>query len=438
MWTRRQALGTLGRTGGGAVAAILSPDGLRRALHAAGTAQHRRPEDTATDEDFWLEIQQAFTVDRTLLNLNNGGIGLSARPVHDAFKHYLDVVNQAPTHYMWEVIGNSRVLEQVRQRLAATAGCDAEEIALTRNATEANALVQMGLDLKPGDEVLMTDQEHPGEDERWNQRARRDGITLVKVPVPTPPKSLDELTSALTARMTARTKVLFFMHVSWKTGQAYPVQALCAEARRRGILSIVDGAHGFAHLPTALSAFGCDAYGTSLHKWLGAPMGTGFLYVRRDVIPKVWTLMGAPARRDADIRKFEWSYGTYPTANVAAIAEALTFHGTLGPERKLARLRYLTARWAERVRTRANVRLYTSLDHGQSGAIATVGIEGVDPGALARHLWDSHRIMVVPRTHPGQVAGVRVTPHLYTTLAEIDRFADVFERIATEGLPRPS
>jgi selenocysteine lyase/cysteine desulfurase len=434
MWSRRQALTTCARATGSIVAfAGLRADALARVADAAAAVGSRSALDTASDEDFWREVQQAFAVDRTILNLNNGGVGVSTRAVHDAFKQYLDVSNQAPPHYMWSVVGGN--LDSVRRQLAAAADCDPDELAITRNATEANALVQMGLDLERGDEVLMTDQEHPGEDERWNQRARREGIALVRVPFPTPPASPGSLLAALTERMTPRTKVLFFSHVTWKTGQVFPVKELCAAARSRGIASIVDGAHGFAHLPASMRELGCDYYGTSLHKWLGAPVGTGFLYVRRENIGKVWTLMGAPSRLDRDIRKFEWSIGTHPAANFAAIAEALSFQQTLGLERKLERLRYLKRRWAQRVTALPNVRLYTSLEAEQSGAIATVGIEGIDPAKLAAHLWSAHRILVVPRAHPGQMAGIRVTPHLYTTIAEIDRFGDAFERVARQGLP---
>jgi selenocysteine lyase/cysteine desulfurase len=352
--------------------------------------------------------------------------------VQEAFTRYLDVSNQAPPHYMWSVVGGN--LETVRRRLAAAADCDPEEIALTRNTTEALANVQMGLDLEAGDEVLMTDQEHPGEDTRWEQRAEREGIRLVKVPFPTPPDRPADLTRRLEEGITPRTKLLFFAQVTWKTGQIFPVKEICAMARARGIPTIVDGAHGFGHFPMSLRELGCDYYGTSLHKWLGAPVGTGFLFIRRENIEKVWTIMGAPPRLAADIRKFEWSIGTYPAANWAAISEALTFQNTLGLERKAERLRYLKNRWAERVRTLPNVKLYTSLDPDQSCAIGTVGIEGIDPRELTKELWDRHRILVVPRTQEKQFAGIRVTPHLYTTLDEVDFFASALEEISRKGL----
>jgi selenocysteine lyase/cysteine desulfurase len=384
--------------------------------------------DLARDEGFWREIQAAFSVDRNLINLNNGGVGLATRGVHEAFTRYLDVSNQAPPHYMWSVVGGN--LETVRRRLAAAADCSPEEIALTRNTTEALANVQMGLDLKAGDEVLMTDQEHPGEDTRWEQRARREGIRLVKVPFPTPPDRPSDLTQRFEEGITPRTKLVFFAQVTWKTGQIFPVKEICAMARERGIPTIVDGAHGFGHFPMSLRDLGCDYYGTSLHKWLGAPVGTGFLFIRRENIEKVFPIMGAPPRLHADIRKFEWSIGTYPAANWAAISEALTFQNTLGLERKAERLRYLKNRWAERVRKLPNVQLATSLDPDQSCAIGTVSIDGVDPVKLTKELWDRHRILVVPRTQEKQFAGIRVTPHLYTTLDEVDLFASALEEAA--------
>jgi len=204
--------------------------------------------------------------------------------------------------------------------------------------------------------------------------------------------------------------------------------------RRRGIPVIVDGAHSFAHFPFTQEDLGCDYFATSLHKWLFAPHGTGMLYVRKARIPEVWPLTAAEPRQDADIRKFE-EIGTHPAAPYLGIAEAITFHDGIGAERKAERLRYLKSYWVERVQGLPGVKLYTSMDPRFSCGIGTVGLEGKDPGAMAAYLFQRHRIIATPIVAPN-VSGLRITPSVYTTLDELDRFADAFGRIAREGLPQ--
>ena len=199
---------------------------------------------------------------------------------------------------------------------------------------------------------------------------------------------------------------------------------------------IVDGAHSFAHFPFTRDELQCDYLGSSLHKWLFAPKGTGLLYVRRDKIERLWPLMAAEKKQAADIRKFE-EIGTHPAAPRLAIGEALLFHSGLGPKRKEARLRYLSRYWMTRLKDLPRVRFHTSFDDAQSCAIATVEIEGVDPGALGAYLMDKHKIFATPIVHD-EFRGLRVTPSVYTTLPELDRFVEVMEGVARKGLPATS
>ena len=235
--------------------------------------------------------------------------------------------------------------------------------------------------------------------------------------------------SILLGAVTARTKVLHFCHITNLTGQIFPVRRICDAARAKGIKTIVDGAHAFAHFPFRGSDLGCDYYGTSLHKWLLAPIGTGFLYVRRENIESLWPLQPASAKRAKDIRKFE-EIGTHPAANHNAIAEALGFHEGIGSERKASRLRYLRNRWADRLRANPRIRIHTSMDPAQSCAIGTVQIVGVPTGTVTTQLWDKWRIIATPIVH-AEYEGVRVTPNVYTTLDEIDTFAGAMEKIAS-------
>ena len=425
MFTRRAFLQSTG-SAGIAAAVAFRDDGFSRVEAAARHVEGRPLEDVAADENYWREIQQAFTLDRTIINLNNGGCCPSPRVVHEAFKRYLDISNQAPVYHMWQVLEPN--IESVRRRLAAAFGCEADEMAITRNASEALQIAQLGIDLKPGDEVVTTNQDYGRMLDTWEQRVRRDGIKLSKVSFPVPPKSMDVLAERLLSAITPATKVLHFCHITNLTGQIFPVKKIADEARRRGIKTVVDGAHAFGHFPFKASDLGCDYYGTSLHKWLLAPIGTGFLYVRKENIASLWPLTPAAASRSNDIRKFE-EIGTHPAANHNAIAEALTFHEGIGIERKSARLRYLRDRWATRLGKNAKVKIHTNLDPAHSCAIGCVQIVGVPTPKVVSTLWEKWRIIATPIVH-AEYEGLRVTPNVYTTLEEVDTFASAMEEIA--------
>lgn len=421
--TRRAFLRHLG--GAATVAAVGRADALARIRRAAARVEGRPPALVAADEDFWREIRGAFTLDRTIVNLNNGGVCPSPRTVHEAVKRYLDISNQAPAYYMWQVLEPN--LETVRRGLAAEFGCDPEELAVTRNASEALQIAQLGLDLRRGDEVLTTNQDYPRMLDTWQQRVRREGIVLQQIAFPVPPDSPDDLVTRIERAITPRTRVIHICHITNLTGHIFPVREICRLARARGIRTIVDGAHAFAHFPFTLADLECDMYGTSLHKWLLAPVGTGFLYVRRNLIPEIWPLTPANESKTDDIRKFE-EIGTHPAAMHNAIAEALEFHHGIGGARKAARLRLLKDRWARRLHGQPRLRVLTSFAPSESCAIGLLSLEGLEPAKVAAHLWERHRILVTPIQHP-EFNGIRVTPNLYTTPDEIDVFAAAIESL---------
>jgi selenocysteine lyase/cysteine desulfurase len=430
MYTRRTFLRSVGAAATATVTARFAEGGIERIVSASRSAGNAPLDKVAADEDFWREIQQAFTVDRSIINLNNGGVSPSPRIVQEAMKSYLDYSNQAPVYTMWRVLEPQ--VESIRTRLAAAFGCEPEEMAITRNASEALEICIFGLDLKPSDEVLTTNQDYPRMITSWNQRERREGIRLNQISFPVPPPSMDDLYERFERAITPRTRVIQICHITNLTGQIFPVKRICQLGRERGIEVIVDGAHAFAHFPFKLADLDCDYYGTSLHKWLLAPHGTGFLYVRKAKIGKLWPLMAADQKQDNDIRKFE-EIGTHPAANHNAIAEALTFHEGIGPERKAVRLRYLKDRWARRLESQKGVRVLTPYDPAQSCGLALLSLDGVDHIKLGNHLWEKHRILVTPITHP-EFRGLRITPNVYTTTAEIDVFCDAVEKALHAGL----
>jgi selenocysteine lyase/cysteine desulfurase len=404
--------------------AFFRPDAAER-VRAATAGNQRAPEDLARDEDFWREIQSAFTLDRNIINLNNGGVSPAPRVVQDAMRRYLEFSNIAPAYTMWTVLEPE--VESVRRRLAADFGCDPEEMAITRNTSESLETVQFGLPLQPGDEVLTTDQDYPRMITTWKQRERREGIVLKMISFPTPPPSLEDLAERFERAITPRTRVIHFCHITNLTGQIFPVERICRLARERGIEAIVDGAHAYAQFPFKHADLDCDYYGTSLHKWLLAPIGTGFLYVRKSKIAKIWPLMAAPAEMDGNIRKFE-EIGTHPAANHNAIADALQFHQAIGVERKAARLRYLRTLWTERLTRLPRISTPTSPDPRQSCGIGLLSVKGRDPGKLAGELWDQYRILTVAIVHK-QFQGLRITPNIYTTRGEIDTFCHAVEKL---------
>ncbi len=432
MYSRRQLLGAVVRPAAGAMAIAALRPGRALAIARELAAESGGPEEIAADSRFWFEVQQAFTVDRSLVNLNNGGVSPSPAIVQAAMKRHLDYSNEAPPYTMWRVLEPQR--EAVRERLARTFGCEGEEIALTRNASEGLQICQLGFDLEPGDEVLTTTQDYPRMVTTFKQRERRDGIVLRQFPIPIPAEDPAEIVALFERHMTERTRLVLMCHMINITGQILPVREVVWMGRRRGVPTIVDGAHTFAHFDFAHEDLDCDYFATSLHKWLFAPHGTGLLYVRRDKIPALWPMMAAPDTMDADIRKYE-EIGTHPAANYLAIAEALTFHQGIGARRKAARLVYLRDLWAKRLLAASDrVRLHTSLKPGRACGIATVQVEGLDSMALADHLWQRHRILVVAIRHP-EFEGLRVSPSVYTTEEELERFCESVERVIRDGLP---
>ncbi|MFN0010980.1 MAG: aminotransferase class V-fold PLP-dependent enzyme [Phycisphaerales bacterium] len=394
------------------------------------------PEALAGDEDFWVPVQRAFTQDRSVINLNNGGVSPSPWPVQEAQRRHLERANTMPPPVvLWREQEPAR--EPVRARLARAWGVDAEEIAITRNASESLQICQFGLNLTKGDEVLTTTQDYPRMLNTFRQRERREGIVLREVPLPVPCEDDAAVVRLFEQAITPRTRMILMSHVVFLTGQILPVRAVVQMARKHngGIPVVVDGAHALAHLDFKISDLECDYYGASLHKWLFAPHGTGLLYVRRDKIKALWPLMASAQENENDIRKFE-EIGTHPVAATLAIADALTFHEAIGGARKEARLRFLRDRWAKRLLAHPSgrVRLHTSLKPAFSCGLATVQIEGLESAPLSDWLWAKRGILTTPIKRD-EFAGIRVTASVYTTLDEIDRFCEAVEWAMEHGLP---
>lgn len=428
MVSRREFLQTTGVLSGAALA--FKANGLEQILEASASVADQAPDVVAKDELYWGQIQQAFDLDRTFINLNTGHHCSAPRVVMDAYKRYLEMENLAPVYYAGMLGGR---LDTIRRELADEFGCETEEMAMTRNASESLQILQNGIDLAPGDEVITTEQDYPRMLTTWDQRVRRDKIKVTRLQFPVP-TTFDDLYSRFEKAITPRTKVFHFTHITNLTGQLFPVQRLSRLARERGITTIVDGAHAGGQFPFKLRDLECDAYGVSLHKWLLAPLGSGLLFVRKDMIPKFWPLQAAPATSDTNIRKFE-EIGTAPMAVKAGIGDALAFHRAITVERKAARLFYLTSRWADQLKTHPRIRMHSSLKPGETWGVATVGIEGMEASKIGGFLMDKYKIIVAGLAQgalPGQqfpYQGIRVTPNIYTATWEVDRFVQAMQEL---------
>ncbi len=384
------------------------------------------PEEWAQQEDYWATVRQAYTTSPNLINLNNGGVSPQPRLVQDKQQYYTGLSNEAPAYYMWRTLDQGR--KAVKRELAALAGCSADEIAIVRNATEALENLLFGFDLQRGDEVLFTEHDYPNMRLALQQRQRREGIVLTEIPVEVPLTNPDELVAAYRKAISNRTKLILVSHMVFLTGQVFPVRDICRLGKEKGIPVVVDGAHSFAHVPYTMDELECDYFGTSLHKWLCAPFGTGMLYIRKQQIPGVWSLFGSSAENVGSMDKFEHQ-GTRSFPAEMAVGEAILFHRAIGADRKFARLQYLTRYWTDRVIDHPAIRLNTSLQGAAFGALCNVAIEGISPEEIASRLLKEYNVFTVA-IDTANVQGVRITPHIYTTLRELDVLVEGMRKIA--------
>lgn len=384
-------------------------------------------ETTVQNEELWARIRQAYTTSNQIINLNNGGVSPQPKVVQDAANRYYTYSNEAPSYYMWRILDQGR--EPLREKLAHLAGVDADELAINRNTTEAVNNVIFGLNLSKGDEVVLTKYDYPNMINAWKQRERRDGIKLVWLDFDIPMDDNQQVIDQFRNAITPRTKVFHITHMINWTGHIMPAKELCQIAKDNNIYSVVDGAHTFAHLDFKISDLGCDFYGTSLHKWLCAPFGTGLLYIRKERIREVWPLLAAPEGQVENIRKFE-NIGTRSFAIEQAISSAIDFHLAIGPHVKEARLNYLKNYWVNQVKDIDRVKFHTNQNENQSCALFNFGIDGMDAGPVHNAIFRTHKVHTSPIKWE-KVNGPRVTPHVYTSLYELDRLVESIDLAAS-------
>ncbi len=379
-------------------------------------------------EDFWRGIREAYSCSPSIINLNNGGVSPQPRVVQEAVQYYNRMCNEAPSYFMWRVLDQGR--EPLREKLARISGCSAENLAIQRNSSESLETIIFGLRLKAGDEVILSKQDYPNMINAWKQRAHRDGIQLKWINLELPSEDVGYLVNAYVKEFGPRTKVVHLTHVINWNGQVLPVSQIAEEAHQRGIEVVVDGAHSFAHLVFDIPSLKADYFGTSLHKWLSAPFGSGLLYVRKERIRNLYPLLAAGDPESEDIRKFE-NLGTRSFPIEHAISHAVDFYDYLGPERKYQRLYGLQKYWSDRVKTHSKIKLNHPTSASFSGAIGNVSILGKKPEEISNVLFEKYKIHTVSIQWEN-INGVRITPNVYTTHNELDVLVKGLIKLADE------
>ncbi|MCZ2483230.1 aminotransferase class V-fold PLP-dependent enzyme [Aquirufa nivalisilvae] len=424
----------------GLITSAFSASSLFQQAHAADfnkmleTKQHLSPAQLAEDEDFWAFVQQGYTTSPNIINLNNGGVSPSPRIVQEAVERYNKLSNEGPSYFMWRVLDQGR--EPLREKLAELAGCDKEEIAINRNATEALNTVIFGIDFKAGDEIIGTKQDYPNMINAWRQRAQRDGIIYTQLSFDFPIENDAQIVDAFEKAITPKTKLLHVTHIINWVGQIMPVAKICAMAKKHGIEVLVDGAHTFGLLDFKIPDLGCDYFGTSLHKFLSAPIGSGMLWIKKDKIEKIWPLVCNDKPRGTDIRKFE-TLGTRSFPIEQGIGEAINFHNAIGSKRKEERIRYLKNYWTTQVKDVPGVKIHTSFKSAYSCAIAGVSIDGMTIAELDSALFTKYKIHTVGIVWEN-ISCVRVTPHVYTRLKDLDKMVHAIKELAAQAKAKKS
>ena len=377
-------------------------------------------------DDFWLEIRSDYKLKPDYINLENGYFSMMSQPVLEKYLTDVRMINTEASYYMRTVQFANK--QKVNDRLAELLGCSSDELIITRNTTESLDIIISGIDWKVGDEAVMAEQDYGSMLDMFKQQSKRYGIVNKIISIPLHPKTDEEIVDLYSNAITPKTRLLMVCHMINITGQILPIKKICDMAHSKGVEVMVDGAHGVAHFDFKISELGCDYYGSSLHKWLGTPMGAGILYIRKEKIKVLWPIYGEYGFAETDVKKLNHT-GTHPVSIDIAIHHAIDYHNKIGSKRKEERLRYLQTFWTSKVTDIKKVYLNTPTDPSRHCGIANVGIEGIKPADLAKILLDKYKIWTVA-IDSANVHGVRITPHVYTTTAELTVFIKALKEIA--------
>lgn len=383
---------------------------------------------TPEDESYWEMVGSCFSHKLDFVNLENGYCSpqpLSTLEFQIKRQRY---INLTTSYYMRGEMSAS--VEVSREYLSEFLKVPAEEVAITRNTTESLNTVILGFPWKPGDEVVIGDQDYGSMNEAFEQAARRYGIVVKKAKVPVLPNNDDEVVTAYSQLFTKKTKMVHLTHLINLSGHVIPVAKIAETARKLGILVAVDAAHSVAHIDFNISELNADFVAASLHKWLCCPLGLGMLWMRKEHIPTIWPLMADTGLANTDIRRFE-HHGTRPFHIIESIPEAIKFHNIIGSTPKMLRLKYLMKKWCGAVSEIRGVSINTPWnDDTINSAIALLNIDGYTPTELSKKLMQEYKIFTVAIEHTA-IKGVRITPHLYTSIKDIDYLIKSVKKISS-------
>jgi len=410
-----------------ALSGIGSSIGMDALAALFDSKKHLSAEKLAADEAFWKKIRSQYLLKTDYINFENGYYNIIPQPTLEKYIQHIRDINLHGAYYMRTVQVENK--NRMAAKLAELAGCRSDELIITRNATEALDIVIAGQDWKAGDEAVMAIQDYGSMLEMFQQVANRYGVVLKKVSVPNHPKSDEEIVSLYESAITPKTKLMMVSHMINITGHILPVKKICTMAHSKGVKVLVDGAHAFAHIQYKINELDCDYYGTSLHKWLSVPLGSGFLYVKKENVPTVWPLIGDGNTDLTNILRLNHT-GTHPPATDLAIEDAIDFYNAMGAGKKEARMRYLQQYWTSRVKDLPNIVINTPTENNRSCGIANVGIKGITPSVLEKQLLKEHKIYTVAIDY-ANVQGCRITPNVFTSLEDLDVFVGALKKMAT-------
>ena len=380
----------------------------------------------ASNEDFWSKVRHDYKLKPDYINLESGYYNIIPTPTLNRMIDHVKMVNYEGSYYMRTVQWENK--KRMTEKLAKVVGSTSKNIIITRNTTESLDMVIKGMSWEEGDEAIMAIQDYGAMKRMFRQVSERYGVVINKVSIPNHPKSDEELLALYRDAITEKTKLLMVCHMINITGHILPIKKICDMAHERGVQVMVDGAHCVGHFEFNIEDLGCDYYGSSLHKWLAVPLGTGLLYVKDEHIDTLWPIFAESKREPGDISRLNHT-GTHPVYHDLTIEDAIEYYNMLGPARKEARLRYLQQYWTSQVRELPRIRVNTPSDPERACGIANVGIEGIKPAELATRLLEEYNIFTVAIDF-ANVQGCRITPNVFTQIEELDVFVRALKELA--------
>ena len=391
------------------------------------TLKHLSPNQIATEENFWLQVRKDYSLKPDYINLESGYYNIIPNPTLNHMIDHARMVNYEGSYYMRTVQWDQK--NAMAAKLAKVVGTSAKNLIITRNTTESLDMVIKGMNWKKGDEAVYAKQDYGAMKMMFEQVSRRYGTKNIIVSVPNHPTSDEEIVRIYQNAITSRTKLLMVCHMVNITGQILPIKKICQMAHKKGVQVMVDGAHCVGHFQFKIDDLECDYYGSSLHKWLAVPLGTGMLYVRDKHIDNLWPVFAEHHREPGDIARLN-HVGTHPVYHDLSIENAIEYYEMLGAERKEARLRYLQEYWSSKVRTHPNIVVNTPKESFRACGIANVGLKNLKPHELAKQLMDRYQIFTVAIDY-ANVQGCRISPNVFTTTQELDVFVKALQELAS-------